>query len=246
MKWPFVRRSKHEQIWNDFKIVQYERNNFLKHNNQLSDENDSLCQEIVKKDDIIANQMDSIKEQFNEINRLNQELASELNSHRETRETKNKVIESNINQIRGLEKDFEREFNLHKETKEQKNELSAECDRLYDEVDNIKKELKKTKDLWHRSLNHNDSFLKEIRRLDKELEETKDALKIAQEDLKETKGHEQKLFEARDKLNQQNIGLLYELEEWKSCANFWMDKSKTAKESISKVRGTLRQIAKKL
>lgn len=54
----------------------------------------------------------------------------------------------------------------------------------------IKKKLEQTKDLWHKSLDHNDSFLKEIRKLEKELEETKDALKIAQEDLeKKSKNH---------------------------------------------------------
>lgn len=153
MKWPFVRRSKHDLLEDELNIVKEGHDRILKHNTQLSDEKDSLCQEIEKKADVIANQMDSIKSQFNEINRLNQELASELNSHR------------------------------------------------------------KTKELWHKSLDNNDSFLKEIRKLEKELKETKDALKIAQEDLKVTKDHEQKLFDAHDKLNQQNIGLLYENEK---------------------------------
>lgn len=125
MKWPFVRTSKYEHL--------------------------TKC--LDAKNDIIANQMDSIKSQFNEINHLNQELASELNIHRETKE------------------------------------------------------------LWHKSLDNNDSFLKEIKKLEKELQETKDALKIAQENLKVTKDHEQVLFEANDKLNQQNMGLLYENEK---------------------------------
>lgn len=197
MKWPFVRRSNHEQLWIDFKIVQDERNGYLKHNNQLSDENDSLCQEIKKKDDIIANQMDNIKAQFDEINRLNQELASELNSHRET--------------------------------KEQKNELSAECDRLYDEVDNIKKELEKTKECFNYTIDglriHNNN-------IEKELQETKDALKIAQEDLEN----------AALCISEQNT----QLEIWKKRSNFYMGKCSIAKEEILKARGYLKTIAKKL
>ena len=84
--------------------------------------------------------------------------------------------------------------------------------------------------------NH-DRFLVEINRLNQELANEMN-------NHRETKGHEQKLFEAHDKLNQQNMGLLYENEKLlKQVNQLRFDKShlkqkiKKLESSVVKLKG---------
>ena len=75
-------------------------------------------------------------------------------------------------------------------------------------------------------LNVNQVYLDEINRLNQELASELNSHR-------ETKNHEQKLFVAHDKLNQQNMGLLFELEETK-------DALKIAQEDLRIYKGLVK------
>ena len=120
MKWPFVRRSKYNHL--------------------------TKC--LDAKNDIIANQMENIKTQFNEINRLNQELANELNSHRETKEHEQKLFEAHdkLNQQNmGLLFENEKLLKQINQLRFDKSHLKQKVKKLESEITKCKAELELAK-----------------------------------------------------------------------------------------------------
>lgn len=143
-----------------------------------------------------------------------------------------KEITEKISYIHKLEDQIEIYRKLHDEYAQLNHDNLVEINRLNQELAS--------------ELNSHRETKEQKNELSAECDRLYDEVDNLKNDLKETKEHEQKLFDAHDKLNQQNMGLLFEVKQWKEATDFWMGKAARAKSEISKVRGILKTIAKKL